>query len=82
MARIINLTLKNENIDPQDKEELKTIFILNLGTSMNEILGMLDMIISEIAMEGSSLKDLDLKVKYLKNFQAYRIQVDVHASVH
>ena|GEM_PF-4100821 len=75
-ARIINLTLKNENIDEQDKVELKTIFILNLGTTMNEIIKMFNLVIAKIAKEELSFVPLNYTIKYLDTFQGNRTQFD------
>ncbi len=75
-ARIINLTLENENIDEQDKVELKTIFILNLGTTMNEIIKMFDLVIAKIAKDELSFVPLNYTIKYLDTFQGEKTQFD------
>ena len=77
-VRIINLTLKDENIDTEDKEELKAIFILNLGTTMNEIIKMFDLVISEIAKDDLDFIILDQKIEYLKTFQGNRDQYNAN----
>ncbi|MCB0510970.1 MAG: hypothetical protein KDC72_00330 [Bacteroidetes bacterium] len=75
-CRIINLTLLNEDIDYEDKEELKTIFILNLGINFTNAILFISPKITEISEENESLRHFAYRLLYIQNFQGKKNQYD------